>query len=96
MTRGDDPEAAHVFRWINATISNAKAMIDGPFHGSGRAHQQLFYLDEFAYRLNRRGYGTRIAGPSPDASQPLHTPTALNPGKEKARFCRQIVGINTG
>ena len=60
VTLSDDPEAAHVFRWINTTISNAKAMIDGTFHGRGRARRQL-YLDEFAYRLNRRSYGTRIA-----------------------------------
>ena len=60
VTLSDDPEAAPVFRWINTTSSNAKAMIDGTFHGRGRARRQL-YLDEFAYRLNRRTYGTRIA-----------------------------------
>lgn len=60
VTLSDDPEASHVFRWINTTISNAKAMIDGTFHGRGRARRQL-YLDEFTYRFNRRSFGTRIA-----------------------------------
>jgi transposase-like protein/Zn ribbon nucleic-acid-binding protein len=60
VTYSDDPEAAHVFRWVNTTISNAKAMIDGTFHGRGRARRQL-YLEEFAYRFNRRHFGTRIA-----------------------------------
>ena len=60
VTYSNDPEAAHVFRWINTTISNAKAMIDGTFHGCGLALRQL-YLEEFAYRFNRRHFGTRTA-----------------------------------
>ncbi len=60
VTFSDDPDASHVLRWINTTISNAKAMIDGTFHGRGRTRCQL-YLDEFIYRFNRRHFGTRIA-----------------------------------
>ncbi len=47
VTYSDDPEAAHVFRWVNTAMSHAKAMIDGTFHGRGRARRQL-YLEEFA------------------------------------------------
>ncbi len=60
VTRSDDPEAPVVFHWINILISNAKTFIDGTYHGRGRARRQL-YLEEFAYRFNRRYLGTRIA-----------------------------------
>ncbi len=43
-------------RWIHTAISNAKALIGGTYHGLGAAdgkHLQA-YLDEYAYRYNRR------------------------------------------
>ncbi len=60
VTQSTDPQAAEVFHWINIVISNAKTFIDGTYHGRGRARRQL-YLEEFAYRFNRRHLGTRIA-----------------------------------
>ena len=38
---------------IHIIISNAKAFINGTYHGLGRKHLQA-YLDEFSYRFNRR------------------------------------------
>jgi transposase-like protein len=43
-------------RWLHVAVSNAKALIGGTHHGLGRSdgkHLQA-YLDEFAYRFNRR------------------------------------------
>lgn len=39
--------------WVHTVISNAKAFIDGTFHGLDGKHLQR-YLDEFCYRFNRR------------------------------------------
>jgi hypothetical protein len=39
--------------WTHIVISNAKAFIEGTFHGLGALHLQR-YLDEFCYRFNRR------------------------------------------
>jgi transposase-like protein len=44
------PEHLH---WTHIVISNAKAFIEGTFHGLDRIHLQR-YLDEFCYRFNRR------------------------------------------
>jgi transposase-like protein len=44
------PEHLH---WTHIVISNAKAFIDGTFHGLDGIHIQR-YLDEFCYRFNRR------------------------------------------
>ncbi len=60
VTLSRDPEAHEVFHWVNIVISNAKIFIDGTYYGRGRARGQL-YLEEFAYRFNRRFFGTRIA-----------------------------------
>ena len=60
VTRSRDPEAHEVFHGVNSVISNAKTFIDGTYRGRGRARRQL-YLEEFAYRFNRRFFGTRIA-----------------------------------
>jgi hypothetical protein len=60
VTLSTDPTAHEVFHWIDVVISNAKTFIDGTYHGRGRARRQL-YLEEFAYRFNRRFLGTRIA-----------------------------------
>jgi transposase-like protein len=39
--------------WLHIIISNAKAFINGTFHGLDAKYLQR-YLDEFCYRLNRR------------------------------------------
>ncbi|MDR0764293.1 MAG: IS1595 family transposase [Synergistaceae bacterium] len=39
--------------WTHIVISNAKAFIEGTFHGLDGIHLQR-YLDEFCYRFNRR------------------------------------------
>ena len=44
------PEHLH---WIHILISNAKAFIEGTFHGLNNLHLQR-YLNEFCYRFNRR------------------------------------------
>jgi hypothetical protein len=44
------PEHLH---WTHIVISNAKAFIEGTFHGLDSIHLQR-YLDEFCYRFNRR------------------------------------------
>ena len=42
-----------LLKWVHIVISNAKAFIDGTFHGLEAKHMQR-YLDEFCYRFNRR------------------------------------------
>jgi len=44
------PEHLH---WTHIIISNAKAFIDGTYHGLDGLHLQR-YLDEFCFRFNRR------------------------------------------
>jgi hypothetical protein len=46
----NEPEHLH---WTHIIISNAKAFINGTFHGLDSIHLQS-YLDEFCYRFNRR------------------------------------------
>ena len=48
----DDPD--HL-KWLHIILSNAKAFIEGTFHGLDTKHFQR-YLDEFCYRLNRRKF----------------------------------------
>jgi len=68
VTLSTDPQAELVFHWrairrvlvVNIVISNAKAYIDGTFHGRGRARRAR-YFEEFTYRFNRRHLGTGIA-----------------------------------
>lgn len=45
--------AHKVLKWTHILISNAKAFIQGTFHGVNKKHLQA-YLDEFCYRFNRR------------------------------------------
>lgn len=40
-------------KWLHTIVSNAKAFINGTFHGLDHKHLQL-YLAEFCYRFNRR------------------------------------------
>jgi len=45
--------------WTHIFISNAKAFINGTYHGLDSIHLQ-HYLDEFCYRLNRRWFTVDI------------------------------------
>jgi len=45
--------------WLHIIISNAKAFIDGTYHGLDKKHLQR-YLDEFCYRFNRRWFASGI------------------------------------
>lgn len=47
-----DKDPKHLL-WMHTIISNAKAFIEGTFHGLGSIHLQR-YLDEFCFRFNRR------------------------------------------
>jgi transposase-like protein len=40
-------------KWLHIIVSNAKAFIQGTYHGLDSKHLQ-FYLDEFAFRFGRR------------------------------------------
>ena len=45
--------------WLHTVISNAKAFVQGTFHGLDELHLQR-YLDEFCWRFNRRHRTDRI------------------------------------
>jgi len=40
-------------KWVHILISNAKAFIEGTYHGLDAIHLQSFF-DEFCFRFNRR------------------------------------------
>ena len=42
-----------LLRWLHTLVGNAKALINGTFHGLVEKHLQR-YLDEYCYRFNRR------------------------------------------
>ena len=42
-------------KWLHVLLSNAKAYIQGTFHGLDEKHLQR-YLNEFCYRFNRRSF----------------------------------------
>ena len=48
-------EDPHHLKWLHVIVSNAKAFIQGTFHGLDQKHIQR-YLDEFCYRFNRRNF----------------------------------------
>lgn len=48
----NNPEHLH---WTHIIISNAKALIEGTFHGLDAIHLQR-YLNVFCYRFNRRWF----------------------------------------
>lgn len=56
---GDPKKTAEVLPWVHVLISNFKRWVLGLFHGVTRKHLQA-YLDEFCYRLNRRGQRTDL------------------------------------
>lgn len=46
---------AELLKWLHRIIGNAKAFINGTYHGTSIKHLQM-YLSEFCYRFNRRTY----------------------------------------
>jgi len=40
-------------KWLHTIVSNAKAFINGTYHGLDKKHLD-YYLAEFCYRFNRR------------------------------------------
>ena len=54
-----DPEV--FLKWVHVLIGNAKASIDGTYHGLG-THFMQSYLDEFCYRFNRRQNPNELFG----------------------------------
>lgn len=53
-TRGDDPRrAARLLPRVHRVFGNLQTWLRGTHHGVGHKHLQV-YLDEFAFRFNRR------------------------------------------
>ena len=48
------PDSEHL-KWLHKIIGNAKAFINGTYHGTSTKHLQM-YLSEFCYRFNRRSF----------------------------------------
>lgn len=48
------PDSEHL-KWLHKIIGNAKALINGTYHGTSTKHLQM-YLSEFCYRFNRRSF----------------------------------------
>ncbi len=46
-------------KWLHTLVGNAKAFVNGTFHGLGDKYLQS-YLDEFCYRFNRKGFRKQI------------------------------------
>ena len=53
-----DP-ACGLLHWLHTIIGNAKAAVNGTYHGLGDKHLQL-YLDEFCFRFNRRHFNGNL------------------------------------
>ena len=52
------PDSEHL-KWLHRIIGNAKAFINGTYHGTSTKHLQM-YLSEYCYRFNRRSFGGAI------------------------------------
>ena len=52
----DNPD---YLKWLHIIISNAKAFIQGTYHGLDSKHLQL-YLDEFCFRFGRRFWQSQL------------------------------------
>lgn len=52
-----DPGSEHL-KWLYRITGNAKAFINGTYHGTSTKHLQI--LSEFCYRFNRRIFGGAI------------------------------------
>lgn len=48
------PDSDHL-KWLHMITGNAKAFINGTYHGTSTKHLQM-YLSEFSYRFNRRRF----------------------------------------
>lgn len=59
--QGHRRHASEVLPWVHLVFTNLKAWLRGTFHGVSRKHMQS-YLDEFAYRFNRRGRDESLFG----------------------------------
>ena len=44
-----------LLKWLHSIIGNAKAFINGTYHGTSTKHLKM-YLSEFCYRFNRRQF----------------------------------------
>lgn len=53
-----DPDK-ELLKWLHSIIGNAKAFINGTYHGTSTKHLQM-YLSEFCYRFNRRSFHGEI------------------------------------
>lgn len=53
-----NPDSEHL-KWLHRIIGNAKAFINGTYHGTSTKHLQM-YLSEYCYRFNRRSFGGAI------------------------------------
>ena len=53
-----NPDSEHL-KWLHRIIGNAKAFINGTYHGTSTKHLQM-YLSEYCYRFNRRSVGGAI------------------------------------
>jgi len=53
-----DPRSG-MLHWLHIMISNAKAYIQGTYHGLPKVYVQS-YLDEFCSRFSRRGFGPAL------------------------------------
>lgn len=51
--------ATGLLHWLHTIIGNAKAVVNGTYHGLGSKHLQ-HYLDEFCFRFNRRYFGGNL------------------------------------
>lgn len=52
------PDSEHL-KWLHRIIGNAKAFINGTYHGTSTKYLQM-YLSEYCYRFNRRSFGGAI------------------------------------
>ncbi|MDE1975863.1 MAG: IS1595 family transposase [Elusimicrobia bacterium] len=55
QTQGSPERAGQILPWVHRVIGNLKTWLRGTHHGVDREHIQG-YLDEFAFRYNRRRY----------------------------------------
>lgn len=53
-----DPSSG-LLHWLHTIIGNAKAAVNGTYHGLGGKHLQ-HYLDEFCFRFNRRYFSGNL------------------------------------
>jgi hypothetical protein len=57
--KSDKETTKETLRWVHIAISNAKRNFTGTYYKIKRKYLQL-YLNEFAYKLNRRYFGEKI------------------------------------